>query len=71
MMVSIISSKETTDDGSDVSKESFIHLLEPPMEYIVKSIFKDRKVSEFIISYALSIEGTSPCKLGIEDTIIQ
>ncbi|CAO2835907.1 unnamed protein product [Amaranthus hypochondriacus] len=49
MMVSIVSSKEAIDDGSSVSKESFIHLLEPPMEYIVKSIFKDRKQGSNIL----------------------
>ncbi|KMS96244.1 hypothetical protein BVRB_000520 isoform C [Beta vulgaris subsp. vulgaris] len=43
MMTPIISLKETTDNRNNMSNQVLVHLMEPPMEYIIKCIFKDHQ----------------------------
>lgn len=49
MMTPIVSLKETTDNRNNMSNQVLVHLMEPPMEYIIKCIFKDHQVSEVFV----------------------
>ncbi|XP_021852740.1 uncharacterized protein [Spinacia oleracea] len=43
LMVPIVSSKVTIEDINSESRQVLVHLMEPPMEYIMKCIFKDHQ----------------------------
>lgn len=62
VMMPIISSKEAADDKSYVRNQVLVRLMEPPVEYIMKCIFKDphQQASDVLLELGL---GRDPAEL--------